>query len=81
MPGPSIAGSLPSSWSWRRKERVKSVSLGSRVPLCPVAGSQAGLARALACGAELGEGAVLTSPSEGVWTGQPLGTSCNNLSP
>lgn len=25
------------------------------------------------------EGVILTCPSEGVWTGLPLGTSCNNL--
>ena len=58
---------------------VKSTSLRSRdpLPLLQAAGCQAGLAQANQ--AELREGDVLTSPSEGVWTGQPSGTSCNNL--
>ena len=50
---------------------------GPSLPLLQAAGCQAGLAQADQ--AELREGVILTSPSEGVWTGQPLGTSCNNL--
>lgn len=61
---------------------MKSRSLGSGEPLCPRcrqrAGRQGWHGRSL-IRQSYGKGGVLTSPSEGFWTGQPLGTSCNNL--
>lgn len=75
--GPLTGGSLLSSWSWRKEERVKSRSLGSGEPLCPRC-RQGWHGRSL-IRQSYGKGVGLTSPSEGFWTGQPLGTSCNNL--